>query len=407
MGHALLSPSARHRWAACPGSVRATAHLPETRSGEAAIDGTHTHTLLGHCITSKCNPIVGLVLDDHEGKFMVDAERAARVQFALDYIAERTGGDEPYSIMSEVDLDLSILTERNDLNGTADVVMVTRHGLEIIDLKDGFKTVQAAGNLQLEQYALGIIGMGGWKSGPVRMTIIQRGKVDYFDTTVEELLAKVPELIAQAAATDALDAPFKAGGHCMYCRHSTCSERVVGALAQSDISFGPIVEIAQQASDIEPNALTDDKLRTIIESAPMLRQMLKAVEEFALERFKQGNPVAGLKMVRGRGMRSWALPEEEMAVKLTRMGLPKGALWTTKLVSPAQIAKVTWTKRDGTERKLAPRQLSMLEKEYIKKSEGALTVVPESDPRVAEQTVAVATLFSPTQAPDIPAWLLS
>jgi len=102
---------------------------------------------------------------------MVDAERAARVQFALDYIAERTGGDEPYSIMSEVDLDLSILTERNDLNGTADVVMVTRHGLEIIDLKDGFKTVQAAGNLQLEQYALGIIGMGGWKSGPVRMTM--------------------------------------------------------------------------------------------------------------------------------------------------------------------------------------------------------------------------------------------
>jgi hypothetical protein len=324
----------------------------------------------------------------------------------LDYITERAGS-EPYQVFSEVPLDLKPLTGRDDMGGTADVVLVTKHGLEVIDLKDGFKVVPAAGNLQLEQYALGVIGMGRWERGPIRLTIIQRGKVDYVDTTIEALLDTVPELVEQAAATDALDAPFVAGDHCMYCRHSTCSERVVGALSKSDISFGPIVEIAQQAADIEPNQLTDEKLRTIIESAPMIRQMLKTVEEFALERFKQGNPVAGLKLVRGRGMRSWALPEEEMAVKLTRMGLPKSALWTTKLVSPAQVAKVSWTKRDGTERKLSPRQITMLEKEYIQKSEGALTVVPESDPRVAEATVAVATLFSPTQAPDVPAWLLS
>ena len=48
--HATLSPSKRHRWAACPGSVREERAYPEDRSGPAAIDGTHTHTLLDKCI---------------------------------------------------------------------------------------------------------------------------------------------------------------------------------------------------------------------------------------------------------------------------------------------------------------------------------------------------------------------
>jgi hypothetical protein len=405
MAHAKLSPSARHRWSACPGSVRATADLPEAPSGSSAIDGTHTHTLLAYCVSNKYAPTIGQVLTDHEGTFEVDKDRADRVQFALDYISERAG-EQPYSVYSEVPLDLKALTGRDDLGGTADVVLVTQHGLEIIDLKDGFKKVSASGNLQLEQYALGIIGMGRWEHGPLRLTIIQRGTVDYVDTTVEALLETVPALVDQAAATDALNAPFVAGPHCMYCQNSTCSERVVGALAKADISFGPIVEVAQQAADIDSNSLDDDKLRTIIESAPMIRQMLVSAEEAALARFKEGKPIAGLKLVRGRGSRSWAFESDEMAVKLTRMGIPKGAVWTTKIVSPAQVSKITWTKRDGTVRQLTPRQIAMLDKEYIVKSQGALTVVPEADPRVAEATVAVATLFSSTEAPAIPAWLL-
>jgi len=48
--HAKLSPSKRHRWGACPGSVREEAAYPEDRSGPAAIDGTHSHTLLEHCV---------------------------------------------------------------------------------------------------------------------------------------------------------------------------------------------------------------------------------------------------------------------------------------------------------------------------------------------------------------------
>ena len=43
--HSKLSPSARSRWGACPGSVREEAKYPKQPSGAAAIDGTHSHTL--------------------------------------------------------------------------------------------------------------------------------------------------------------------------------------------------------------------------------------------------------------------------------------------------------------------------------------------------------------------------
>lgn len=97
--HSNLSPSARHRWGACPASVRESAKYPNKPSGPAAIDGTHTHTLLEHCLLQVHDAAhyIGMVLKDHEGEFMVDAERAERVQLALDYIDKRyteMGGEE-------------------------------------------------------------------------------------------------------------------------------------------------------------------------------------------------------------------------------------------------------------------------------------------------------------------------
>jgi hypothetical protein len=48
--HAELSPSKRHRWAACPGSIREEARFPEPPPGDAAIQGTRTHTILERAV---------------------------------------------------------------------------------------------------------------------------------------------------------------------------------------------------------------------------------------------------------------------------------------------------------------------------------------------------------------------
>ena len=168
------------------------------------------------------------------------------------------------------------------------------------------------------------------------------------------------------------------------------------------------MDVAQQSADKDPTTMDDAQIKQIMEAAPLMRQLLEGVEAEALRRLQAGQSIPGLKLVNGRGSRTWALPEEQMAEKLVKMGIPKTAIYETKLVTPAKAEKLTWEKRDGTQMQLSDRQLKTMEKEYVVKMAGKLTVVPESDGRPAVVTNA-APLFGAVQAApaaeSLPSWL--
>ena len=168
------------------------------------------------------------------------------------------------------------------------------------------------------------------------------------------------------------------------------------------------LDVAQQSADKDPATMDDQQIRQIMEAAPLMRQLLEGVEAEALRRLQAGQSIPGLKLVNGRGSRAWALPEAEMAEKLVKMGIPKGAVYETKLVTPAKAEKLTWEKKDGTKVTLTERQLSRMEQEYVVKMAGKLTVVSESDSRPAVITNA-APMFSAVEAAPaaefLPSWL--
>jgi hypothetical protein len=426
----MLSPSKRNRWALCPGSIREEAKYPEQDSGPAAIDGTHSHTLLEACIKANlADPLttIGQSLFDHEGQFKVDKDRAERVKVAIDYIAGRVAEEgTPFfipKVLSETRVDPAHLLGRGDLSGTVDVQLECYDTLELIDYKDGMGVVSAEGNLQLEQYAYGVLA--GYKlpvNGPypfdkVRMTIIQpklalRGMnpITSHTVIVAELLANMGTIIVQAAATDKPDAPLVPGeSQCKFCRaKGSCSALASNVMKEVGIMFQPVMQtldVAQQSADKDPSAMDDAQIRQIMEAAPLMRQFLEGVEKEALRRLEAGQSISGLKLVNGRGSRAWALPEEEMADKLVKMGIPKSAIYETKLVTPAKAEKLTWDKKDGTKVQLTDRQLTRMEQEYVVKMAGKLTVVPESDSRQAV-VMNAAPLFSAVETPaELPAWL--
>jgi len=424
--HAMLSPSKRSRWALCPGSIREEAKYPEQDSGPAAVDGTHSHTLLEHCIdTSRsAHSYVGTTLTDHDGDFTVDVDRAARVQTALDYIAERSAGG-LLPVVAETRVDPAFLLGRDDLSGTVDVQILGGDTLELIDYKDGMNIVSAKDNMQLEQYAYGVLAgyelpvNGNYPIKTVRMTIIQpklalRGMkaITSHDVSVSELLRNLGTIVTQAAATDKPDAPLVPGeSQCKFCRaKGSCSALASNVMKEVGIMFQPVVtqtlDIAQQSANKDPSKMDDAQITQIMEAAPLMRQLLEGVEVEALRRLKAGQTIPGLKLVHGRGSRAWALPESEMAEKLVKMGIPKGTVYETKLVSPAKAEKLTWKKKDGTDVTLTERQLSRMEQEYVSKLAGKLTVALESDDRTAVINNA-APLFSAVETPaQLPAWLL-
>lgn len=431
--HAQLSPSKRSRWALCPGSIREEAKYPETGGGPAAIDGTHSHTLLERCIGSSepAAAYIGASLTDHEGTFTVDKARAERVQIALDYIAKRVAEEStPFlipKVISETRVDPEHLLGRKDLSGTVDIQIHGYDMLELIDYKDGMGIVSAEGNMQLEQYAYGVLAgyklpvNGAYPFKTIRMTIIQpklalRGMpaITSHDVSVRDLLANMGTIIAQAAATDKPDAPLVPGdSQCKFCRaKGSCSALANNVMKEVGIMFQPVVtqtlDVAQQSADKDPSTMDDGQIAQIMEAAPLMRQLLEGVEAEALRRMQAGQTIPGLKLVNGRGSRAWALPEAEMAEKLIKMGIPKGAVYETKLVSPAKAEKLTWEKRDGTKVQLTERQLKRMDQEYVAKMAGKLTVAPESDSRPAV-IMNAAPLFSAVEvAPateSLPSWL--
>lgn len=437
--HARLSPSKRAQWKRCPGSVREQLKYPDPGSGPAAIDGTHSHTLLERCINANLtDPLssVGITFRDHEGEFVVDKERAVRVKVAIDYIREQwsvamaVDGVLPL-VLAESRVDPEHLIGRSDMSGTVDVQIHSRKILELIDYKDGMGQVDVKGNDQLEQYAMGVLAgfklpvNGDYPFETIRMTIVQpklamKGlpAISSYDISVKSMLGKLGTMVVEAAATDAPDAPLVPGDvQCKFCRaKGSCAALASNVMKEVGMMFQPVmmnqpaqvVELAQQSANKDPNAMTDAELVKIIEAAPLMRQLLEAVDAEALRRMRGGVTIPGLKLVNGRGSRAWSLPEDQIADKLTRMGVPKGSVWETKLVSPAKVEKLTWEATKAGEKitkQLSERQLKTVETEYVTKLAGKLTVAHESDSRPAVITNAAPMFGVVGQVPALPDWL--
>jgi hypothetical protein len=360
---------------------------------------------------------IGVTLHDDGGGFTVDADRVERVQFTLDYITERMKLDPLCQVISETKVHPDSLVLRDDMSGTVDVQIISGDGMsiEIIDYKDGMGVVEAAGNPQLEQYAVGVIAQildkGQLAPMNMRLTIIQpklRTKgmsgVVFHDTTLGAIMQAKDKMMVEAAATDIPDAPLVPGEtQCKFCAHKgACSALAGKAMAASGIVFQNL-DVSKQAADKDPSKMSDAQIVEIMESAPLLRQMIEAVEVEAQRRLEAGHTIGGLKLVNGNGARSWNLTDKEIAAKLKKMGVPKDHIYESKLVSVAKAEKLSWKKGDELI-SLSDRQLSQM-KEFISITVGKPVVALASNARKAV-TMNAATLFPVVDHPDaIPSWL--
>jgi len=392
MAHAKLSPSGLHRSLRCPGSPREEAKYPDN-SGPAALDGTRSHLLLETCLLIGADPtfFIGESNTDEGGTYTIDKDRAARVRVAVDYVRSLGG-----KVTAERKVNPARLLGRDDMSGTVDVTVEGNNMVHIIDYKDGITPVDAVENEQLLAYALGHLAgyglpiNGDYPVDMVIMTIIQpkltlKGlpAISSWSLTVREVLDRIGELVVKAAATDAPDAPLVPGEkQCRFCKaKGGCAAANTHIMAA--VGMFKSIDIVQQAAVAEPTELSNDKIREIIQAAPLLRQLLEATEAEALRRMQMGQTIPGLKVVNGRGSRVWAHDDAEMEVRLKKLGIPAGALHITKLVSPAQAEKLTWAKRDGTKVQVSDKMKMQMDRELVVKLAGKPTVAAESDPRPA------------------------
>ena len=394
--HAKLSPSKSPRWRKCPGSVREESKYPDERS-TAAIDGTHTHTLLSEVLVMAFMPAhawVGVELEDHDGKFVVDADRAERVQFAVDFIHSRGG-----RVFSERNVDPAPLLGIANMNGTADITVIHEDSIEVWDYKDGVSAIDP-GSPQLEQYGFGVISEMPTSDrinykfitlGIIQPKLRDKGMsgVEMITKSMDDFMGGAASLIADAKATQAPDAPLVSGDHCHWCKHKgACS-----ALGNKVMEVVQFTDLTKPVS----GTMLDEQIAKIIQNKTLIMELIEGAEKEAYRRFEAGQPIEGLKAVRGRGSRDWLVDESTLVSTLKKCGVPADACYERKLISPAKMEKLTWVKRDGSEQKLSDKHRVMLQSEYIKKSDGKLIIVPAADNRPAVE-LSAASLFGAVNA---------
>lgn len=270
MSHALLSPSAAHRWLICTPSAQLEKDIDDQPS-EYAEEGTKAHALAEAILTGK------------------ECDYVADVQMYVDYLEGIKG---KRYIEQKVDLGSWVPGSF----GTADCIIIDGSTLRIIDLKYGKGVkVSAKENPQLRLYALGAIHTLNLydQITDVTTTIVQPrlGVISSECITYNDLLEWGQMVRLKASLAYEGKGEQVAGEHCRFCKFlPQC--RKYAEYAKSAIRM-----------DLQPVNLLDYEVVDIIKKAPDVRKWLDAVEEYYTLQLQKGLVIDGLTLVKGRGRR--------------------------------------------------------------------------------------------------------
>lgn len=367
-GHALLSPSAAHRWLHCTAAPRLEQYAPDTGSTFAE-EGTLAHAycakklkeVLGQATESEDREIAELAAAYHTGE--MDEYTETYRTIVLEKWNEARAKTRDAQLLVEVKLDFGEWMP--EAFGTADAVIIADDMMEVIDFKYGKGVkVDSEENPQMKIYALGAWQRFSFEYNirRVRMTIVQPriDNLSEWELSVTELLAWAKyELRPKAKEAFGPKGRQEPGEWCRFCK----VKAVCRALA--DQTFAAVEEHPDPAT-ISP----EDMAKVILPMLETVKTWLKGVEEYTLEQALQGVTYEGWKLVAGRSVR-----------KITDQGAVIDALQAADYaeetyLKPRELKTIT-----ELEKLLGKKTFGALCGEWIDKPLGKPTLVPESDKR--------------------------
>jgi len=403
--HAELGGSSAARWIACPGSVRLSRQAPPQPESVYAAEGTVAHALGEQAIASASSPrgYIGThPLPEQYPGIAVDEDMAEAVEVYVDEVRELIDqAGTRWKLEQKVDVVRGLeAVGRNPpdgvpMFGTADFMALIDDArtLVVFDYKHGAGVpVDVEGNLQLRYYALGAYGGLSKKArAKVREVAIgicqpraphRDGPVRWERFQVDDLI-QFSQVVNEAAwtATQDDEAPLAAGSHCRWCPAAGfCPELQRANVEKAKMAFSE--DTGRIRPDKEPEELSAEELRVILDSASDIEAWLKRVREHAqhlIQSEQVDSDQIGYKLVPKRAQRKWAADQETVAARLTEaFGLGADELYETKLRTPAQLEKTIGKE----ELKQAKDEFN----ELVKKESSGFTLAPATDPRADQGT---------------------
>jgi len=377
-GHALLSPSAAHRWLNCTPAPRLEATFPDNTS-EYAEEGTLAHSLCEITAKKKFKNIKSAEYTRTVKKLKKDPlwndEMISTAEIYVEHLAERAMQfeHEPY-IAFEVGVDISDYVPESF--GRCDCVMLGGDTLVIRDYKHGKGVpVSAESNPQMMLYALGALKLYRPLFGEAIKNVdigIDQPRIDSYDVwlcSVEELLAWGESIKPTAQKAFMGLGEYKAGSWCRFCR----ANGVCKAQASQQIgAFDDFAAMVNKSTDL----LTPEQVAEVLTKGETLVEWYKTVKAKALESILSGTQIPGYKAVEGRSVRAWS-DQDKALEKLTASGIDRAAIYDSVPKTLAQIEKM-----------LGKTKFGELVGEFVIKPPGAPALASENDPKPAYSSAA-------------------
>ena len=364
--HALLSPSAAHRWLNCTAAPRFEAGV-EDRGSSFAEEGTLAHAYcakklkqyLGQDTAAEDTEIAELNERYHTGE--MDEYTDTYVAIVLEKLNEARQRVSDAQLLVEVRLDFG--KHIPDAFGTSDAVIIADGVMEVIDFKYGKGVrVDADNNPQMMIYALGAYELMSFEYDikTVRMTIVQPrlDNLSEFEMGVDDLMVWTDTILKPRA-----EEAYSGKGHqmpgewCRFCKvKSQCR-----ALAENCV----------KAVNSDPSLLTrQDIEQHILPLLPTVKSWLSGMEEYTLEQALAGVKYEGYKLVEGRSVRRISDPKAVMET-LQGEGYDEA-----DYLKPTELRTIT-----DLEKLVGKKKFTALCGDSIVKPQGKPTLVPESDRR--------------------------
>lgn len=386
--HAILSPSAAHRWLHCTPAPRVEAEFPETTS-EYAEEGRLAHSVCELAAKKKFTVMNNRTYNSRLKKLKADPkwddEMLSTAATYVEHLTEHAMRFEhaPY-VALEVQVDITDYAP--EAFGTCDCVMIGGDELIITDYKHGKGVpVSAQDNPQMLLYALGALKL----YRPIYGDMIRRvstyidqprlGSYDGASMTVEELLAWGESIKPKAAAAFMGTGEFTPGEWCRFCRaKAKCRARANQNTALEDfkdcIPLGRSIPMQAEydTTGFKPsNCLTDEEIGALLVRAEGLVAWYNDLKEYALAACLNGKTIPGWKAVEGRSTRAWT--DQDAALEaLMAGGVEEAIIYDRVPKTLAQLEKVIGKQRFGK-----------LVGGMITKSPGKPALAAESDKRPA------------------------
>jgi len=339
--HALLSASGSKRWLSCTPSAKLEATLPEQKRGPGAFDFSQEGTTAHSLAEAKLRYHFGQIgTEEYENEVTTikatpyyNDDFEAHVDSYVLYVRSQIGeGDTP---LFEQRVDFSDWVP--DGFGTADVVILSKHSIRVIDLKFGKGIpVSAQDNTQLRLYALGAYSKFKEEYPELKEVsyTIHQPRLDSISTdgtTIAKLVDWANYFVKPKAKKAWSGAgEFLPGDWCGFCRAKAQCR------ARSDYN----TEIARQEFK-SPALLSEEEVSEVLVKAQNLRTWVNDVEEFALTRaVDQGVVPPGYKL--GTTSTHRKIADSALAATvLVEKGMSPDIIWEApKLKSLASLEKI-------------------------------------------------------------------